>query len=127
MQIRASRDGVFSDGMAEGLDRAASIARASTHPEQSARGDLAERLRAEAESKNWWPETRATALLREAASTIDHQTKALEAADDLAAHVGELVSHWGANYSPGDRKDRTIASYNRFRSTRTTKGGRDDG
>lgn len=34
MQIRASRDGVFSDGMAEGLDRAASIARASTHPEQ---------------------------------------------------------------------------------------------
>lgn len=49
---------------------------------EKARVDLAERLRAEAESKNWWPETRATALLREAASTIDHQTKALEAADE---------------------------------------------
>jgi hypothetical protein len=122
------RKGGLGANIAAGAYRqAAEIARASTHPEQSARGDLAERLRAEAESKNWWPETRATALLREAASTIDHQTKALEAADDLAAHVGELVSHWGANYSPGDRKDRTIASYNRFRSTRTTKGGRDDG
>lgn len=80
-------------------------------------------------TEQWWG-THGTALqpvVARALATLDHQTKALEAADDLAAHVGELVSHWGANYSPGDRKDRTIASYNRFRSTRTTKGGRNDG
>ena len=62
---------------------------------EKARVDLAERLRAEAESKNWWPETRATALLREAASTIDQQEKALEAADELARVVEESPVGYG--------------------------------
>ena len=75
------------------LREAASALRTPT--EGWARVDLAERLRAEAESKNWWPETRATALLREAASTIDHQTKALEAADELRSAALDLLDSLG--------------------------------
>ena len=82
----------------------------SEQREGEARGDLAERLEAAAKATVG----RHSDLLREAASTLDHQTKALEAADKLA--------RFAAGVSP-----RLTKLARAYRSTRTTKGGRDDG
>lgn len=90
--------------------------------EGEARGDLAERLEARALSiGRTFHSDRVTAdLLREAASTFDHQTKALEAADRLADAVRGDGPVWTVRTAH-------LNALGRYRATRTTKGGRDDG
>jgi ParB family chromosome partitioning protein len=64
----------------------------SEQREGEARGDLAERLEAAAKATVG----RHSDLLREAASTLDHQTKALEAADELRSAALDLLDSLGA-------------------------------
>ena len=97
--------------------------------EATARVDLAERLRARADYKpsafDMQPMPRLGGgdanLLREAASTLDHQTKALEAADRLLEALEEQAE------SDTDIDWVYLSDYrNEYRAARTTKGGHDD-
>ena len=92
-----------------------------------ARGDLAERLEAAAKATVG----RHSDLLREAASTLDHQTKALEAADELRSAALDLLDSLGEPHYHdliGTTYTLHKEQADKLRTaTRTTKGGRDDG